>query len=40
MLLYSYLSLPYHQWVVDVHIAENIVLKVSYEGKIAILILI
>lgn len=27
MLQYSYLSLPYHQWVVDIHIAENIVLN-------------
>lgn len=36
MLQYSYLSLPYHQWVVDIHIAENIVLNNVGDSDLAL----
>lgn len=36
MLQYSYLSLPYHQWVVDIHIAENIMLNNVGDSDLAL----
>lgn len=36
MLQYSYLSLPYHQWVVDIRIAENIMLNNVGDSDLAL----